>query len=622
MDFFSSIEEEQTTMFNPQTNRFVLSITFFKHRLTDMCVSPTSNYFQQQGAVNPFAHMMTGQPQLQSQPTGFVMPQHTSFQPAPNPFAMMGQQQQQLQPQPTGHRPFSSFLPPQQTGFMQPQQTGFLQPQQQQPQQTGFLQPQQGFLQPQATGGNPFRQSMLFPQTTGMAMFGVGGGGPMSSQGPQIQAQGASAFGNTGNAQAGSSFFSPSPATATGSAFNNAASPSNVPARPASTPLTSFGSSTPSVTSPPIAQPVKTHQTGTRNPFGPVSSPSPPPVPKVPTLMELAMGLGSQQQQQQQPLPQAQTQQPQPTGAFGGTGGFSFGSSALNPGAADMSSVASSFSFSQNNSASKPNSSAFGATANYPLTAQDTSTTASGSTFSDSLFSSLSSQPTGATNSSSVPSITMTGAGSGPIKSHTTGFGGLKPFKPSSSFGASLLGSLPPIPGSAPATPAVTGNASSLPGTGNSPNGSSFNSGGLGTSSPPFGSSLGSQPTGFGALNAQSTSTLGNSNLGSGSTLGVGLRPQMTGVANPFRASMFSAMPNGGGPSPGIGSPAMSPSPSQPTGFGGMSGGSTQPNQTSLGGGLFGAANSPPGGSSAPFTSAFGSGFSQQQPTQQQGSLI
>ncbi|TFY51426.1 hypothetical protein EVG20_g11006, partial [Dentipellis fragilis] len=116
-DFFSAIEEEQQTMFNPQTN------------------SPTANYFQQQAAHNPFVQrQMTGafpgQPQMQFQNTGFIHPQMTAV-----PF----QHQQQQQPQ-----SFSAFLQPQSTGF----------------------------LQPQATGSNPFRQSTLMPQTTGLSPFG------------------------------------------------------------------------------------------------------------------------------------------------------------------------------------------------------------------------------------------------------------------------------------------------------------------------------------------------------------------------------------------------------------------------------------------------------------------
>ncbi|KAL0565645.1 hypothetical protein V5O48_016373, partial [Marasmius crinis-equi] len=339
-DFFAAIEQEQPTMFNPQTN------------------SPSTAYFQQQQTANPFAlrqmQMATGQPfAMQPQATGFLMPQQTAFQQAPNPFGL--QPQQQLQAQPTGHRPFSAFVPQNHTLEI--------------PQQTGFL-------QAQPTGSNPFRQSMLMPQSTGMALFGVGGGGGGSTFGqggqpqPQVaqptgafqnmgigagglgQSQGMSPWGNvngTNNQQQqppqpqgiamSSSAFSPTPSAPF--------SQSNLPARPASTPLTSLpASSGSSSTSPPVAQPVKTHRTGTKNPFGPISQPPPPPVPKAPTLMELAMGVGnvnlngqqSQLQQQQQPTSPAQQQQPSATGF----GNFSFSNSALSPGGTDISSVASS----------------------------------------------------------------------------------------------------------------------------------------------------------------------------------------------------------------------------------------------------------------------------------------
>lgn len=491
------------------------------------------------------------------------------MQPAPNPFGMTMQQQQsqlRLQPQSTGHRPFSSFLPPQQT-----QPTGMLSAPQQ----------QAGFLQGQATGGNPFRQSMMIPQTTGMAMFGVGG----MQQQPQP-----TSFGNSNGDQMmkgglhpqytstlGSAAFSPTPSSLSSGSFSQqtspmssgpfsqqtspfsaglsqqtSLSPTSVPARPASTPLTAFGSTQSSMTSPPPAQPVKTHQTGTRNPFGPIPADVPPPVPKQPTLMELTMGAGSQNgnafgQQQQQSAPQL----PQPTGF----GGFSFNTSALNPGASDMSSIASSFTSTKKSETSPPQSQ-FALTSSGPLNYQNTSTTTTGSAFSDSLFSSsLSTQPTGATSISS-PSISFTGGA--PLKSQSTGFSGLKPFKPSSSFGASLLESLPPIPGSAPATPAITGAPSTSP---NGLTNGNFGSGGLN------GSGFGSQPTGLGQ-------TLGGSS-GMGSTLGQGLRPQMTGGGpNPFRASMFSATPNGNGV------------PGMPTGMGGMGGMS---NSTTMGGNLFGS---------------------------------
>ncbi|KAG7443554.1 ANTH-domain-containing protein, partial [Guyanagaster necrorhizus] len=529
IDFFSAIEEEKPQMFNSQAS------------------SPNATRYQQ-GTVNPFVQrQMTAQPfmqapqQMQLQPTGFPM-----GGPAPNPFGL-ATPTPRLQLQPTGHRPFSSFLPQQPTGYPQ------LSPQVQQP---------QSLLQQQSTGANPFRQSMLLPQTTGMTLFGVGGGSsglqsqhtaaPVMNPNPMINAstqnQGQSAFGGlpSMNSQPFSTSLFVSPAHQT-SAFQGHA---NIPARPASTPLTSFGPSSSSSTSPPAAQPIKTHQTGTRNPFGRVATP-PPPVPKQPTLMELAMGMqvngnttNSVQQQQFQSSPPAHSQP-------NGQSSFSFGNSSLNPGATDISSVASSFAFKPAGSDEKPvSSSGF-------LNSQNTSTTSAVSTFSESQWSSsLPSQPTGATNASSSPSITLTPS----LKSQATGFPGLKPFKPSSSFGASLLESLPPIPQSAPTTPAVTGNGTT---TSSPPSGSPasqqtgafpFNAQltGLGVlSSLPGGQNLnnvhlGMQTSGMGTLNSQPTGAFGAMGQPR-STLGVGLRPQMTGsVSNPFRASSVNGMTTGG----------------------------------------------------------------------------
>ncbi|KAK0217763.1 ANTH domain-containing protein [Armillaria fumosa] len=525
LDFFSAIEEEEPQLVNAQTSSAI--------------------QYQQQGIVNPFVQrQMTGHPfiqapqQMQLQPTGFSM-----GGPAPNPFGLAAPTPR-LQVQPTGHRPFSSFLPQQPTG--QPQ----LSPQFQQP---------QGFLQPQPTGANPFRQSMLLPQTTGMALFGIGGSGvqPQQTSAPFMNAnpisnaptqnQGQGVFGGlpSMNSQpfSTSAFASPAPQA---SAFQGHV---NVPARPASTPLTSFGpSSSSSSTSPPVAQPIKTHQTGTRNPFGRVATP-PPPVPKQPTLMELAMGMhmngNATNQAQPQSTPSSPPVQSQPNGQSNGQNSFSLGTSSLNPGATDISSVASSFAFKPAGSDAKPvSSSGF-------LNSQNTSTTSAGSTFSDSLWSSsLSSQPTGATNTSSSPSISLTPS----LKSQVTGFPGLKPFKPSSSFGASLLESLPPIPQSTPTTPAVTGNGTSTsPGSSASQQTGSFPfNTGFGAMGPVHGGqnqnnvNLGTQPSGMGALNSQPTGAFGAMGQPR-STLGVGLRPQMTGsVANPFRASSVNGLTTGG----------------------------------------------------------------------------
>ncbi|PPQ91467.1 hypothetical protein CVT25_013724 [Psilocybe cyanescens] len=551
IDFFSSIDESQPTMFNPQTN------------------SPSTAYFHQQ-ASNPFGQMPTAQPfmqppQLAFQPTGFVAPHQ------PNPFANFLSPQV---PQPTGHRPFSSYLPPQPTGFVQqqptqqpqqgilqqvqnsqqgnfsqpqtqqPQQTGFLQPQIQtqqpqqtgflltqtpQPQQTGFLRPQQsGFLQPQTTGANPFRQSMLMPQSTGMALFGGTSSQSPSfgNQTPNVQSNQASMLSpnsTTSNASAfsspvsgptsSSSFMAPKPS------FFGTTGMSSTPARPASTPLTSTGSALSST-----PQPVKTHQTGTKNPFGPITVP-PPPVPKQPTLFELSsFGISNTNTNQINPQPnqtspQAQQQQPQATGFSN----FNYNSSSLNPGATDLSSVASSFAFSKS---SKPNTST---TSTSSFTGS--STTATGSTYSDSLFSSLPpTQSTGATNTSTSPSTQTSSISI--VKPQMTGFSGLKPFKPSSSFGASLMEALPTIPGSAPTTPSLSG----LPST----RGPSSPAGGNTFSSTPASPANGAPANNYAFLNTQPTGATGGFGSSFGSTLGVGLRPQTTGggSANPFRASM------------------------------------------------------------------------------------
>ncbi|KAI0675937.1 ANTH domain-containing protein [Trametes maxima] len=609
IDFFSAIEEEQQTMFNPQTN------------------SPTSSYFQQQAMHNPFQQqMMTGavfagaqafgqQPQLQAQPTGFLFPQNTAVpMGSTNPFGLQAQPQQ-----------FQPFLAPQQTGF----------------------------LQPQMTGANPFRQSTLFPQSTGMPSFGQQMGAqqshnpfptqspqppPPQQQPPQPQAQQQNpmqAFGQFQPSGAGQqpqqptsqptgqpSFPFSNQFTGAPNALSNqpngptivqpfaqsASAPSGpVPQRPATAPLTAPAPSASGSSGPPPAQPVKTHQTGSRNPFGQPVEPVPPvpPVPKQLTLMELAMGIGNQpgaqgQQQQQQ-------QQPMQTGAFSSSMFGSFGGStpSAQPSAngptangSVMSSIASSFSFS--NTDNKSSTSQPGSSFTSPLTSQPTSSTTTGSTFSDSLFSSLSSQPTGATSattlSSGAPSISVSSPGSAPLRPQTTGFSGLKAFKPSSSFGAALLESLPPIP-SGPSTPATSPPPS--------------------TSNP--GSSLGSQPTGFPGLSSQPTG------LGT-SSLGVGLRPQATGaagVANPFRTSMFPAT---GGPSPAFGGPGASGSllssttttttstfgGASPSPFGGLGANPTGA-PSAFGGGSFG------------FGGAFGQGPSQQQQQQAQppqGSLI
>ena len=500
--------------------------------------SPNSSYFHRQSAFNPFAQYQmasnTGQPLVQSnsqiplQQPGFIQPQQTAFQQSPpNPFGPQ---------QPSGHQPFSTFLP-QATGVAQNQLPS------QQP----------SFLRPQQTGANPFRQSMLVPQSTGMALFGgagMGGQGNLSTFPPHNNStglNGSTPFTSTGIAFSATS----SVASPFAGPFPRSTAPSDLPTRPSSTPLTSFGS-TSSAASPPSAQPVKIHQTGTKNPFGPVTT-SPPPIPRQPTLLELGMGISGNSavqtgQHQNQPSQQPSQQQQ----SFGG---FGFNTGALSAGATDISSVASSFALSRTNGNEVGPQQASPTVVSPPgtLNAQNTATTTAGSTFSDSLYS-FSNQPAGGTNTSMTSNTSS-------LKPQITGFAGLKPFKPSSSFGASLLESLPPIPGSLPGTPALNGNGTTSPLSGGHPSSET------GTQMSAIRSN--SQPLGSGGFG------------GSGSTLGHGLRPQMTGGAtNPFRASMIGS-PTGGTPNFG-GNSSFTP-------FTPNSANATTPFASNIGGGAFGS---------------------------------
>ncbi|KAG1723828.1 ANTH domain-containing protein [Suillus paluster] len=484
-DFFASIEEDKPTRINPTSG------------------SPTSNYLRQQPAPNPFVQrQMTGA--FQGQPFGFpdqIQPQATAF---PQSFQSVQPNAFGMQPPPSQHqhRPFSTFLQPQATGFAMPQGAGF--------------------LQPQATGANPFRQSMML-QGSGTPVFNFAATNafsppsqPIGQTNTPFQLNSQPQPSQPSFAQSSNGFAMQAPPSSTPfGQINGIRTSFDVPTRPASTPLTTFGATQASSTSPPVAQPVKSHQTGSRNPFGVPITPA-PPVPKPPTLMELAMGIGSSNNVPSADYAPPQTQQPQKTGFFGTSGGES-----------SISSVASSFAFGRKSEDSNFSPSEFGL-----LNPESSSSTTTASTASSSLsssFSPLSTQPTGATITSSTPSISAPG---GQLKPQMTGFSGIKPFKPTSSFGASLLESLPPIPQSGPTTPSVTGTPSNPP-SAPAPNGTTS----------PFGvSSIGQQPTGFGAFNAQPDTR---------PTLGVGLRPQATGAAggaNPFRATMYgTSSPSAGG---------------------------------------------------------------------------
>ncbi|KAL7409315.1 ANTH domain-containing protein [Mrakia frigida] len=502
VDFFSSIEENQPTMFNPQTN------------------SPTSAYFEQQATFNPFAA------RLQQQQTGLPPQQPQFFGQQPSPF---GQQQMpmQLQPQATGFAAFGGGFPP-------PQQPQFGLPPQQQQQQ----------LQPQATGFNPFRQSMLMPQATGFpqqqqqqqppmpsipsnGFLGQNAFAQQQQQSPPAQQQPSSPFDflsqpppQQQQQQPSNGFLSSQP-----TGFGQQQPLQSQPTGHHST--NPFGQVR-SATSPPSMQPLVAQPTGSKNPFAPAGG-IVPPMPtrhsdlvgggKGTSLHELAFGGGgafgggAQQQQSQQ--------QQQSNG--GGTD--------------TMSSLASSFAL---NSASPAR----------PSSAGPSTTLSSNPSFT----SSFSSQPQ-------------------PLQPQATGYAGssIQPFKPSSTFGASLLSSLPETtsPGAQngggssylsaqptgapnpfrqstlPSSPSVQspyGGGASLFGTG-SASASAFSS--------PLGSPSGAFTGGSsGGLGGGSTNLFfGGAGAGAGG--GGALQPQATGFAGsstlPFKPSSSFGMSSFGG---------------------------------------------------------------------------
>ena len=441
---------------------------------------------------------MTG-PFLSQPFSGQVQMQLTGFpSPLPFQFAQPFQPTQQLSTSPTNnfatqsqqvpqHRPFSTFIPQQATGLP-----------------SG---PTSGFLQPQPTGANPFRQSVLVPQATGMPSF-------VASMPPPLPLQAESLFQLTNNPP------SQSPGQPMAQ-FGQVRQSLEVPARPASTPLASIVAN-PSSASPPIAQPVKSHQTGSRNPFGVPVTPA-PPVPKPPTLLELSMGLGRLGVDGSQPVPPSHStvvsnQQIQGTTAKITESTFS--------------AVASSFAFSKKlEETPSPLSNELNRLGSHPPNSYMVSINTSSSA-SDSLFSSLS-QTTNSTGPSHTPSIPA----AGPIKTHSTGFGGVKPFKPTSSFGASLLETLPPIPQSGTTTPDPSAHTTTSLSTPSFPMNTILN----GTV---YASTVGKDNSIFGTINPQPTGApLPSQRVNGSSTPGVGLRPQATGTlgaANPFRATMFA----------------------------------------------------------------------------------
>ncbi|CDU25692.1 related to YAP1802-protein involved in clathrin cage assembly [Sporisorium scitamineum] len=357
---------------------------------------------QQTGMQMPMHQQMTGFGGMQPQVTGFIQPQATGF----NPF------RQSIMPQPTGFGgPFGAF-DGQSSMFSQPQQQQQQPPQQQQQQQQ---QPQHQ-QQQQQQQNQPFQG--LQPQHTATP-----------SQ-PQIPSQQTStnSFGQPTNQQQSSAL----------SSFNSA--------------FQSQSNGQQSKPSEPTASPAKLllpQKTGSRNPFAPPpgSTPPPasPPAPKGPSLNQLAMsafgapngghyGLGAnawdgsdpsgknatnqQQQQQQQQQSGSGLLAPQKTGLIG--------------------SIASEFAFQNQNNTSSSNNvgSSFGGSTPGAVS------TPTGQPSNDlsSQFGALSFGTNAAGSSSAQPSQPQTLTQTQALQPQPTGFGGssVRPFKPESSFGASL----------------------------------------------------------------------------------------------------------------------------------------------------------------------------------------
>ncbi|MBW0523891.1 hypothetical protein O181_063606 [Austropuccinia psidii MF-1] len=253
IDFFESIESEQQSMFNP------------------VSMSPTSNYFQQQASLQPFALSQTiGMPAASSvftQPTS--MTNTTSLGTASMGQALFGNlnasqpsslhhsqpigltaNQQLLQPQLTGFAvggQFPNLIPPQITGTVNPfRQTMFS------TQQTPLI--------PQATGYNPFSQFVSNPSFNLAVNSESIPPSPWSNQAFQIdRSAGAMSAPPVG----------PPPQTETSS--------------PVTFPLTSQSFD-------PSSSALKAQVTGSRNPFASLSgSVTTPPVPKLPSTNTLSM---------------------------------------------------------------------------------------------------------------------------------------------------------------------------------------------------------------------------------------------------------------------------------------------------------------------------------------------
>jgi phosphatidylinositol-binding clathrin assembly protein len=297
------------------------------------------------------------------------------------------------------------------TGFpMQQQHTGFnpflaQQPQFQQP-PNPFLQPQPtGFVGAQPTGFNPFRQSMISQQPTAF-----GSSAPFQTPAPSstaisdgLQTQPTGPFAQLQQPQR-QQFVSPWPSTSGGGL------PSHVGNAPSA--LSALSES---------PEPMVSQRTGgTRNPFNPAPGEAIPPVPKVkePTMNDLAFGAFNRSTS---PFA-SQTLGAAPSRTNGSTSPANV--PPLTSTMTGMGSVASEFVFGNKSG----------------LTSEQTSASLASSSLAPAPSASFSSPL-------SAPSSWTTPSSPAPLSAQPTGFGGstIKPFQPTSSFGASLANSLPPV---------------------------------------------------------------------------------------------------------------------------------------------------------------------------------
>lgn len=514
-DFFSSIEQEQKAQPQGQPANFMAP--FVQHPMANpfrqsMMMMPPS-----QMTGMPMAPMMTGQmafPGGPSQmmggasggPGGMPMQMQMTGQPtmtgAPSPFGWAAGGASSTT---TGSVSSIQSSRQQPNGFIQPQSTGFSAP-------SPFLQPNmtgQPFggaaaMQPQLTGQqNPFRQSMMFPQSTGSAQ-----GAPNFSTGAMLpQRTGANNFGST-------------------SPFGQANGGANSSA----------------------AKPLVPQPTGSKNPFAlpgdAERQKQRQAAASQPTLWELSQlsisGQPVQQQQQQQQNGLQSSQQNAQPSTTSADNDF-------------MSSLASTFASGSDTKAKGGLSSSsdfndlFGS--NFGSSNQNGFSTSNAGLSSAQGMAGLNGQPTGSspfnTLNTSAPfsqgTASSSGGGGGGgggtefLQPQPTGFAGstVKPFKPSSNFGSSLVDSLPSLPSSSSSPAPGAGQAStSFSSPGLQPQRTGFN---------PFNMSTTMQPNATGSQPQSS----GMSAFGTGNSPW-SMAPNQTGASSSTSSAFGGNQPFGG----------------------------------------------------------------------------